>query len=79
MSNGTAEDQQVSCVLGMQNKTRLDNMEKQIGVVFGAIEDIRDKLLGRPTWIVLFALGGMSSLSVGLIVFMLTHFNKVTP
>ena len=59
------------CAVGIENKTRIDNMEKDISQITLAINDIRDKLLGRPSWVVLFLLSGMSSAIVGLIIMLI--------
>ncbi len=60
-----------SCPMGIENKTRIDSMEKDISQITLAINDIRDKLLGRPSWVVLFILSTMSSAIVGMAVIIL--------
>ncbi len=57
-----------NCPLGIENKTRIDGMESDIIETKVAINDIRDKLLGRPSWVVLFLFTLMSSAIVGLLI-----------
>jgi len=56
------------CVLGATNKNEIFNLEKRVGAVEQAIIDIRDKLLGRPSWAVMVIITMLSSICVGLIV-----------
>jgi hypothetical protein len=63
------------CVHGTKNEGRIIALEDRakrndddhISFV-KAIEDIRDRLLARPAWTVVFMLMGLSSLCVGLLV-----------
>lgn len=63
------------CVKGAQNEGRIKALEDRAskndtehGTFVTAINDIRDRLLARPAWTVVFLLMGLSSLCVGLIV-----------
>jgi len=63
------------CVKGAQNEGRIKALEDRAskndvehGNFVTAINDIRDRLLARPAWAVVFLLMGLSSLCVGLIV-----------
>jgi len=56
------------CVLGARNEQRIKGLEARILKVEEAIIDIRDRLLGRPTWIVMTIITILSSACVGLIV-----------
>lgn len=56
------------CVLGATNKNEISNLEKRVVVVEQAILDIRDRLLGRPSWAVMTIITVLSSICVGLIV-----------
>lgn len=57
-----------NCVLGAKNEQRIISLEKRIGSVEKAVIDIRDRLLGRPSWAVMLIITMLSSISVGLIV-----------
>ncbi len=57
-----------------ENKTKIESLENQmndlkidIHNIYNIIGEIRDKLLGRPTWVVLLLMSGMSSLIIGLL------------
>ena len=63
------------CVKGAQNEGRIKALEDRASKndvehenFVTAINDIRDRLLARPAWTVVFLLMGLSSLCVGLIV-----------
>jgi hypothetical protein len=76
------EDSEVvvkNCMLGIKNETRIDNMARELSDLktkqskdredlFNIIGEIRDKLLGRPSWAVLFIMTAMSSGLVGLLI-----------
>ena len=47
---------------------RIDDTNNRISAVENAIIDIRDRLLGRPTWVIVFLLTFLSSAVVGLVV-----------
>ena len=61
-------DDKANCPIGVENKVRIVSLERRINVVEEAIVQIRDTLLGRPSWLVLFAMTGMSSAIVGLLI-----------
>ncbi|MCE5185038.1 MAG: hypothetical protein LLF76_02810 [Planctomycetaceae bacterium] len=54
------------CTLGVKNQARIDNLEKGWDEMKDAITEIRDSLLGRPSWVVVFMFSAMSSIIVGL-------------
>lgn len=67
------------CVKGAQNSERIIALENQVKkdelsndkkfeALFLAVNDIREHLLGRPSWPVVFILSGLSALCVGLAV-----------
>lgn len=63
------------CILGVKNEQRIKNVEDDMSEVKSSIIEIRDKLLGRPSWVVLFIFTGMSSFIVALtsaLIFMLS-------
>lgn len=69
-----------NCTLGIQNQTRIDNLERMAmeaksaqNELWDAITDIRDRLLGRPSWTVVMLLTAMSSALVGMAIYILTH------
>ena len=55
-----------SCILGVKNEGRIVAIEDDISEMKTSIGQIRDKLLGRPSWVVLFLFTGMSSLLVAV-------------
>jgi len=57
-----------NCVRGTENEQRIIALERDISEVKKDIRDIKDTLLGRPTWIITFLLGGSWSFTVGLLV-----------
>ncbi len=54
------------CILGVKNEQKIKNLEGNMNEMKVSIIEIRDKLLGRPSWQVLFFLTGMSSLLVAV-------------
>jgi len=79
-----APEDKTNCVLGTENKTRIDNLDREVTEIklnhtrdkielFKIITEIRDKLLGRPSWVVLFIMAAMSSALVGLVIIIMTH------
>lgn len=61
------------CPHGIKNEGRILALENDMSEVKVAITDIRDRLLGRPSWVVLAFFTAMSSTIVGLL---LTLMNK---
>jgi len=57
-----------NCVKGTENEQRIIALERDMSEVRKDIRDIKETLLGRPTWLVTFLLGGSWSLAVGLLV-----------
>lgn len=55
------------CVLGATNETRIGKLEEQFEKMATDIKEIKDKLLGRPTWFVTIAFTAMASIIVFLI------------
>lgn len=53
--------EETSCVLGARNEQRIQAIEKSLVNINTVITEIRDKLLGRPSWVILFMFTGMSS------------------
>lgn len=57
-------------------QSEMGNMDKRMSCLEEALEKIFNRLndiaLGRPTWAVTVILGGLSSLCVGLVVFILS-------
>ena len=73
-----------NCPLGIENRTRLVNIDREIveiksshekdkNELFNIIKEIRDKLLGRPSWLVLIVFSTMSSALVGLLLLIMSH------
>lgn len=64
-------EDKIECVLGATNFQRINSLEKRAEKFETAITEIRDRLLGRPSWAVLIIITAMSSLIVGLILALL--------
>ena len=62
-----------SCPLGIRHESELKDVQRRISIMEIAIVDIRDKLLGRPSWMVTLLLTTMFGISSSLIVYILTH------
>lgn len=62
-----------SCPLGIRHETELKEIQRRVDVIEKAIVDIRDCLLGRPSWLVALALTFMFGISSSLAVYILTH------
>jgi hypothetical protein len=62
------KDQQSSFESEMNR--RMDGLDPKFEKLFAKLDDIA---LGRPTWAVALIIGGLFSLSVGLIVFVMSH------
>jgi len=58
------------CAWGTKNEQRIVALERDMGEVKQDIRDIKEDLLGRPTWAITVIITFLSSLSVGLIVIM---------
>jgi len=61
------------CTLGIQNRTRIEALERAIGSMAGDISDIRNKLLGRPSWAVCLVITTLVSAVVMMGMYILTH------
>ncbi len=55
------------CVLGTENKTRIDGLENTIGEIKSDVKEIKDNLLKRPSWFVTILITSMSSAIVFLV------------
>lgn len=71
------------CVLGAENKTKIESMNREVTEMkisyakdkkelFEIINEIKEKLLGRPSWLILFIMSAMSSALVGLAIILIT-------
>jgi hypothetical protein len=49
---------------------RMDNLDPKFEKIFNKLDDVA---LGRPTWAISLIMGGLFSLCVGLIVFVVSH------
>jgi len=65
----------IDCVQGAEHTQMIEahsrdiaRIEGNVAALFIAVDTIKDKLLGRPTWPVVFVLSSLSSLCVGLLV-----------
>jgi len=56
------------CVKGTENEQRIVALERDVSEMKSDIKEIKDRLLGRPTWIVTVLITILSSACVGLLV-----------
>ena len=56
------------CVKGTENEQRIIALERDVSEMKSDIKEIKDRLLGRPTWIVTVLITLLSSACVGLLV-----------
>ena len=72
------------CATGVENKTRLNSIDREIvemkenhkkdtETLFALIKEIRDELLGRPSWLALFIMSAISSALVGLLIVIMNY------
>ncbi len=54
------------CILGVKNEQKIKALEANMNEMKASIVEIRDTLLSRPSWVVLFLFTGMSSLLVAV-------------
>ena len=63
------------CALGAENRANIAGLQKGLDdfrcEMRKAIKEIRDTLLGRPSWTICFLFTGMSSLIVALVVILI--------
>lgn len=57
-----------TCVMGNVNQQRILSLEKRFNDVAADIKEIKEKLLGRPSWFISLLISGLISALVGLIV-----------
>lgn len=62
-----------ACPMGIRHESELKDVQRRICIMEVAIVDIRDKLLGRPSWPVTLMLTAMFGVSSSLTVYILTH------
>lgn len=57
-------------VIALENQIKKDELDcdKKFEALFRAVGDIRDHLIGRPSWPIVFILTMLSSICVGLAV-----------
>ena len=55
-----------NCVLGTKNETKIKDVERRMGIVEQAVLDIREKLIGRPSWTVVFIITTLTSSSLAM-------------
>ena len=61
-----------SCILGVKNQEKIVALERDMGEVKTAVHEIRDKLLGRPTWKVAMTFTGLITIVAVLLQALLT-------
>ena len=72
------------CSRGIQNTVRIENLTAELGELKmeikeaklefnNAVKEIREKLLGRPTWGVTVVLTTLASALVGMGMYIITH------
>ena len=69
-----------NCAVGAENKANIAGLQKGLDdfrcEMRKAIKEIRDKLLGRPSWMICFLFTGMSSLIVALVIILIQVCTK---
>jgi len=60
------------CVLGAENKVRIEMLEKAIGKIEKNIDRLTNHYSKRPQWWVTILLTGLCTLCTGLIVYLVT-------
>jgi len=61
-----------TCAVGAKNSTMIGDLQRRMENVEHAILDMRDRLLGRPSWAVCTIIAFLSSVSIGCISFAFT-------
>jgi len=72
------------CVQGMENKTRINNLVKDMddfkdtirafeADIWKAVNDIKNDLVHRPSWTVTLWITGCTSTTLAMLVYVLTH------
>ncbi len=54
------------CVLGARNEQRLTSVERNIKDINDVVNEIRDKLLARPSWAITFWFTGTTGVIIAL-------------
>lgn len=61
-----------NCPKGIENEQRIIALERDMGEIKKDIREIKDKLLGRPTWAVTIIITLLSTLAFSSLAFALT-------
>ena len=62
-----------SCRQSQINATEIAEIKRRMDSYEDTVCDIRDRLLGRPSWAVLAIITTLTSLSIGLLVVVIKH------
>jgi len=54
------------CPQGVQNSTRIGDLERRMKTIENAVLEIRDRLLARPSWLVSLVITGLVTACVGM-------------
>lgn len=57
------------CPTGAKNSTKIEDLQRRMGVVEQGILEIRDNLLGRPSWVVTTIIAFLSSVALASVTF----------
>jgi hypothetical protein len=71
------DEQQPQCATGASNRERVTTLEREMCGVRLDIKEIKDTLLGRPTWAVTVIITILTALSCSSITFAITALNAV--
>lgn len=55
------------CAKGVKNEQRIIALERDIGEIKQDIKDMKERLLGRPTWVITIIFTFLSSACIGLL------------
>jgi hypothetical protein len=67
------------CVKGTSNERRIETLEREMGEGRGDIKEMKEKLLGRPTWAVCIIISILCMVSTASITWSMTVFKVYQP
>jgi hypothetical protein len=72
-SEGSCQIPLASCPLGIRHESEIIDIVRRTDLLERAVLEIRDKLLGRPSWIVMMAMSFLFAVCSSMTVWILTH------
>ncbi|HUU35459.1 MAG TPA: hypothetical protein VMW48_15445 [Vicinamibacterales bacterium] len=67
----SAEQSNGRCAQGVEHTTRIKDLERRMNTVEEAVFEIRDRLLGRPSWFVSLVITALVTACVGMGIYIL--------